>query len=81
MKKGLETIHLWKRLWVDQQKDVARHEKRLEELKDSSTTDEVRMVEKYLYAAMEQLSLLEKDMLDSWIEGETAGNAPVKERE
>jgi hypothetical protein len=66
-KKGLESVHRWKKEYKATVKYINDITKKIESLKEKSTYEEIRVYERKLSTAQEKLSLLEKQMVESWI--------------
>ena len=66
-KKGLESVHRWKKEHREVVKELDKITKKIESLNDKATSDEIRIYERKLFAAQEKLSMLEKQMIESWI--------------
>jgi len=70
MKKGLESVHRWKKELAAQEREIASLEKKLASMNSDSPSWEIAMKEKQLANAQQEHSLTEKNLVHSWIEDE-----------
>jgi hypothetical protein len=66
-KKGLESLHRWKKEYKSALKEVKDIKKKIESMNDRATEGEIRIYEKKLYKEQERVSILEKKMFSSWL--------------
>ena len=70
MKKGLESVHRWKKELADLGREIASLEKKIASMNSDSPSWEIAMKEKQLANAQQEHSLTEKNLAHSWIEDE-----------
>jgi hypothetical protein len=64
---GIQTVRSLKKQYSDGLKILKKEEGKLEKLKNSESVHEVRSSEKRIASMREDLNLIEKKMIGSWI--------------
>ena len=65
---GMETIRAWKSLYKNNLKLLKKEEEHLRKMSESSTSYEIKAAEGRIASVTEELSILERKILRSWID-------------